>query len=266
MHRPWVAEPGLWRLRYPFGDGPVVDGVKMVLFVAWLAWSRFRVVIALRDKTQPVGDRRVGPDVSAAGWGADVSVDRQREDRHRRPHRGGAGAEPEAVTFGRHYGITVLTCEPADPASKGGVEASVKISKADPVPTETNLRAGYGCFTELEQACTEFMTQVNSRVHRVTRRAPGEMLAEERARLHRVPDVPHTVVFGLARRVRINTPMVAFEHGQNSFPGSSAVSRCGSAPPGSGRPTDHHRAFQRVRSGGGRPACPRHPRPPPDQQ
>jgi transposase len=24
-----------------------------VLFVAWLAWSRFRVVIALRDKTQP---------------------------------------------------------------------------------------------------------------------------------------------------------------------------------------------------------------------
>ena len=27
--------------------------MKTVLFVAWLAWSRFRVVIALRDRTQP---------------------------------------------------------------------------------------------------------------------------------------------------------------------------------------------------------------------
>lgn len=56
VHRPWVTEPGLW-LQYDFGDGPVVAGrsgeVKTVLFVAWLAWSRFRVVIALRDKTQP---------------------------------------------------------------------------------------------------------------------------------------------------------------------------------------------------------------------
>nr|WP_209447497.1 DDE-type integrase/transposase/recombinase [Rhodococcus qingshengii] len=50
--RPWVTEPGMW-LQYDYGDGPVVDGVKTVLFVAWLAWSRFRVVIALRDKTMP---------------------------------------------------------------------------------------------------------------------------------------------------------------------------------------------------------------------
>jgi hypothetical protein len=112
----------------------------------------------------------------------------------------------------------VLTCEPADPASKGGVEASVKISKADLVPTETNLRAGYGSFAELEAACADFMDTVNHRPHRVTRRAPVEMLAEERARLHRVPDEPHTVVFGLARRVPPNTPMVAFEHGQYSVP------------------------------------------------
>jgi hypothetical protein len=36
-------------------------------------------------------------------------------------------------------------------------------------------------------------------VHRVTRRVPVEMVSEERIRLHRVPDQPHTVVFGLAR-------------------------------------------------------------------
>ena len=51
-HRPWVTEPGMW-LQYDYGDGPVVDGVKTVLFVAWLAWSRFRVVLPLRDKTMP---------------------------------------------------------------------------------------------------------------------------------------------------------------------------------------------------------------------
>ena len=52
VHRPWVTQPGGW-LQYDFGDGPYIDGVKTVLFVAWLAWSRFRIVIALRDRTAP---------------------------------------------------------------------------------------------------------------------------------------------------------------------------------------------------------------------
>jgi len=50
VHRPWVTEPGMW-LQYDFGDGPIIDGRKTVLFCAWLAWSRFRVVLALRDRT-----------------------------------------------------------------------------------------------------------------------------------------------------------------------------------------------------------------------
>lgn len=37
VHRPWVSEPGLW-LQYDFGDGPLVDGRKVVWLVAWLAW------------------------------------------------------------------------------------------------------------------------------------------------------------------------------------------------------------------------------------
>ena len=52
----------------------------------------------------------------------------------------------------------------------------------------------------------------------MTRRAPVEMLAEERARLHRLPDAPHTVAFGVTRTVAANTPMVAFEGGQYSVP------------------------------------------------
>jgi hypothetical protein len=50
--RPWIPEPGLW-MQFDYGDGPVVDGRRSVLFCAWLAWSRFRVVVPLRDKTMP---------------------------------------------------------------------------------------------------------------------------------------------------------------------------------------------------------------------
>lgn len=221
VHRPWVTEPGLW-LQYDFGDGPLVgtgpDAVKTVLFVAWLAWSRFRVVIALRDKTQPSVIAALDRTFRLLG-GVPTYVLTDNEKTVTVEHIAGVPVRNrEVVSFGRHYGATVLTCEPADPASKGGVEAAVKISKADLVPTDTNLREGYGSFAELEQACAEFMTQVNARQHRVTRRPPAEMLAEERARLHRVPDEPHTVVFGLARRVPPNTPMVTFDHGQYSVP------------------------------------------------
>ena len=50
--RPWVVEPGLW-MQWDYGDGPVVAGRTTVLFCAWLAWSRFRVVLALWDRTMP---------------------------------------------------------------------------------------------------------------------------------------------------------------------------------------------------------------------
>ena len=50
--RPWIPEPGLW-MQWDYGDGPKIDSVVTVLFCAWLAWSRFRVVVPLRDKTLP---------------------------------------------------------------------------------------------------------------------------------------------------------------------------------------------------------------------
>ena len=50
--RPWIPEPGLW-MQWDYGDGPVIDDRKVVLFCAWLGWSRFRVVVPLWDKTLP---------------------------------------------------------------------------------------------------------------------------------------------------------------------------------------------------------------------
>jgi len=108
---------------------------------------------------------------------------------------------PTIVEVSRHYGLTIATCEPADPQSKGGSEATVKIAKADLVPTDHNLRDEYENFAHLEAACEQFMALVNTRPHRVTRRPPIEMLAEEHEHLHRLPRLPHTVCFGQTRKV-----------------------------------------------------------------
>ena len=171
VHRPWVTEPGMW-LQYDFGDGPVIDEVKTVLFCAWLAWSRFRVVLAILDKTAPtvfaaldVVLRRIGgaPTYALTDNEKTVTVE----------HVAGIAVRNQGmVAWSRHYGVTVLTCEPADPASKGGSESTVKIAKADLVPKDTNLLGAYASFAELEVACEEFCEQVNARIHRVTRRAP----------------------------------------------------------------------------------------------
>ncbi|MDF3310895.1 IS21 family transposase [Rhodococcus sp. T2V] len=217
VHRPWVTEPGLW-LQYDFGDGPVVDGIKTVLLCAWLAWCRHRVVIPLRDRTAPsvyAGLDRIFRQVG----GVPTYLLTDNEKMVTTEHIASVAVRnPGVVSFARHYGLVVKTCLPADPATKGGVENTVKLAKADLVPTDHNLAAQYDSFDDLEAACTQFCDQVNTRIHRTTRRIPAEMLAEERLHLHPVPAAPHTVTWGVTRIVPDNTPMIAFENGQYSVP------------------------------------------------
>jgi transposase len=52
------------------------------------------------------------------------------------------------VEVSRYYGLSIQTCEPADPQSKGGSEATVKIVKADLVPTYHNLREQFAAALE----------------------------------------------------------------------------------------------------------------------
>nr|WP_240974787.1 IS21 family transposase [Arthrobacter sp. SF27] len=217
VHRPWITEPGMW-LQYDFGDGPRIGGVKTILFVAWLAWSRFRIVIPLRDRTAPSVFAALDRCFRILG-GAPTYVLTDNEKTVTTMHVAGVPVRnQQTLEFARHYGVSVLTCQPADPATKGGVEASVKLAKADIVPTDTNLLAEYTTFAGLESACEAFMDEVNHREHRVTRRKPAAMLAEEQPRLHRIPDAAHTVAFGLSRTVPQNTPMVTFENAQYSVP------------------------------------------------
>lgn len=210
VHRPWVPEPGLW-FQWDFGDGPTVAGVKAVLFCAWLSWSRFRVVLPIRDKSLPTVVacldatlRRFGgcPTYALTDNERTVTIDHVARIAIR---------NPDMVAAAGHYGLTVVTCLPADAPSKGGSEATVRVAKADLVPTDANLLGAYADWQALEEACEAFCVQVNARAHRVTRRAPVEMLTEERQRLHRLPTHPWTQAFGQTRTVGCPQPMVQLD-------------------------------------------------------
>jgi transposase len=198
--RPWTVEPGLW-MQWDYGDGPVVAGRATVLFCAWLAWSRFRAVVPLWDRT--LASVVLGLDRALRAFGGAPSYALTDNERTVSVDQvcGIAVRNPRIVGVARHYGLTIATCVAADPQSKGGSEATVRVARADLVPTDHNLRPSYESFAELELACEEFCGRVNAREHRVTRRAPVVMLAEERGRLHRLPTMPHTVCFGQTRKV-----------------------------------------------------------------
>lgn len=199
-YRPWVTEPGMW-LQFDWATGPTVEGRPTLLFCAWLAWSRYRVVLPARDRTLGSllacldGTLRIiggAPTYLLTDNERTISVDRV---------AGVAVRHPEIVSAGRHYGCQVVSCVPYDPESKGGSENTVKLAKADLVPTETNLRPAYPSFADLAAACASFCTQVNGRVHRETGRRPDELLALERSHLHPLPADPYTAALGETRIV-----------------------------------------------------------------
>lgn len=200
VYRPWIVEPGMWA-QWDWGQGPTVGGRVVNLFCGWLAWCRHRVVIPTRDRTLATVIACL--DTSMRAWGGAPTywlTDNERTVTI--DHVAGiAVRHPTVVAAGKHYGVVVATCVPADPESKGGSEATVRIAKADLVPTEVNLRPDYASWAEVVEACDAFMAKVNGREHRVTRRVPAEMLAEEQQRLHRLPDVAYTAAFGETRKV-----------------------------------------------------------------
>lgn len=199
-YRPWVPEPGMW-IQLDWGEGPRIAGRRTQLFCAWLSWSRFRVVIPTWDQTLgtlvaclDAAVRRIGgvPTYLLTDNPKTVTIE----------HVAGVPVRhPDIVAAGRHYGCTVETCVPFDPQSKGGVEATVKIAKADLVPTTANLAPSYSTFADLADACWSWCERINSRLHRETGAVPADRLAVERAHLHPVPAQPHAIALGEERLV-----------------------------------------------------------------
>ena len=199
-YRPWIPEPGMW-LQFDWGEGPRVGGRRTQLFCAWLSWSRFRVVLPAWDQT--LGTlvacldatlRRIGgaPTYVLTDNAKTVTIDRV---------AGVPVRHPEIVAAGRHYGCKVETCQPFDPESKGGAEHTVKIAKADLVPTTANLLDAYGSFADLADACFDWCERVNARAHRETGVPPVDRLVVERRHLHVLPAEPHAVALGQERLV-----------------------------------------------------------------
>jgi transposase len=213
VYRPWIPEPGMW-MQWDFGEGPAVNGRRTYLFCAWLAWSRYRIVYPIWDRSLPTVIGCLDAAVRKFG-GVPTYALTDNEKTVTTAHVAGIPVRnAEMVSAARHYGITIATCVPADPESKGGSEATVRIAKADLVPKEANLRPEYGNFAELKEACEGWCEEVNERPHRETRRPPAILLAEERSRLHPVPDTSFTAAFGQTRRVGCGTlPSPSAEHG-----------------------------------------------------
>lgn len=200
-YRPWIPEPGKW-LQFDWGWGPVVRMRQTYLFCAWLAWSRYRVILPAWDRTLASVlvclDRtlsKIGavPTYALTDNERTVSVDRV---------AGLSVRHPQVVAFGHHYGVQVVTCTPADPETKGGSESTVRVAKADLVPTEYNLLRAYESFPALVRACDDLCTELNGREHRESRRVPVEALVEELTLMHRLPVEPYTAALGETRGVR----------------------------------------------------------------
>ena len=153
-----------------------------MLFCAWLAWSRFRVVLPVWDRTLPTLIACLDATLRIIG-GVPVYALTDNEKTVTVDHVAGVPVRhPEIVAVGRHYGMTVHTCVPYDPESKGGSESTVKVAKADLVPAEANLLEGYRSFAEFDAACRQFCEAVNGRVHRETCAVPAQRLITERGR------------------------------------------------------------------------------------
>jgi hypothetical protein len=171
------------------------------LFCAWLAWSRYRLVIPTFDQTLGTLVACIDQTLRRLG-GAPTYLLTDNAKTVTVEHVAGiAIRHPQMVAVGRHYGCTVATCVAYDPESKGGVEATVKLAKADLVPTSANLLPAYDHFAELVAACERFCERINAREHRQTRQVPLVRLATERAHLHVLPVEPHTLALGEDRLV-----------------------------------------------------------------
>lgn len=190
--RTWTAEPGLW-LEFGWSAGPVVPGPdgaprRTTIFSAWLAWSRFRVVIPCRDQTMATLICCLDTTFRTLG-GAPTYV-------LCRPPAHTAQRHPLLTEAARHYGVQMQTCVPDDAPSPDVAAGSVTLARDDMLPTEvTTLRPRYWSFTELQDACREATVRINQGT-------PRQRLPVERTRLHPLPPVPHTRSLGTVRTVR----------------------------------------------------------------
>jgi transposase len=216
VYKPWVTEPGMW-IQFDYGQGPLVAGRPTTLFCAWLAWSRFRVVLALPDRTFPSLVSALDRTFRMMGGASTYLLTDNEKTVTTRHVAGLAVRNRELLGVAHYYGVGVHTCVVADPESKGGTEATVRIAKADVLPRPDNLVAAYEDFAALERACAQAMTRFNTRVHRETGARPVDRLVIEATQLHAIPAEPYSVALGETRTVSWSS-LISFQGSRYSVP------------------------------------------------
>ncbi|HEY0495506.1 MAG TPA: hypothetical protein VGD48_07145 [Kutzneria sp.] len=161
----WTPEPGLW-MEFDWIRGPVVAGRPTSLWIAWLSWSRFRVIlpswgrsVAATAHCLDTTLRRFGGVPSHAVIGSDRAVC--------------SGLD----AIGRHYGVDIRHHAPAP----GAV-----IAPDDRLLVRPELPA-FLRFGELEAWCARLCAEHNGEVGPDRDRSCVELLLAERARLRRLP-------------------------------------------------------------------------------
>ena len=217
IYWPWSSEIGKWA-QYDFSDGPVIDGKKTTLFHFYLPFSKVRIVKPIPDQSLPnvimaldYCFRYIG------GVPAYVLTDNAKTAAVK--HIAGVAViNPKMVSFASAYGFSIQTCVVYDPASKGGVEAAVRVAKEDICPKDTNLVQNYTDVAELEAACDAYTTSINSVVHSTSGKIPSVVLKSEAMTFHGLPKVPYLAAYGVMRKVEPNMPIVRFNHCGYSVP------------------------------------------------
>jgi hypothetical protein len=125
---------------------------------------------------------------------------------------------PKMVKFGLSYGFDILTCVPYDPASKGGVERSVRIAKDHLCPKDSNLMGSYESIAELKEVIDTYNREINSKIHASSGKIPDLALREERAVFSKKPTTPYVAAYGIMRRVESNMPIVRYRNYGYSVP------------------------------------------------
>ncbi len=153
----------------------------LLVFCAVLAWSRVRFVRVARDQTAATTLALIADCFDQLGGvPAKVLADRMG------CLKGGVVANvviptPDYVRFATHYRFAPDFCHPADPESKGIVENLVGYAKRDLVlPDSDDLAV-------LNDACRDWCSEVNARVHTETCAVPNDRLVEERTLLRELP-------------------------------------------------------------------------------
>jgi len=219
IYWPWIPEMGKWA-QYDFSDGPVIEGKKTTLFHFYLPFSKIRIVRWIPDQSLPNVFMALDYCFRYIGGIPTYVLTDNAKTAAVKHIAGVAVINPKMVSFACAYGFSIQTCVVYDPASKGGVEAAVRVAKENLCPKDTNLKPNYKAVADLICACDDYTTQINSRVHSGSGEIPLVTLESESKAFHSLPRVPYLSVYGVMRKVEPKMPIVRFNHCGYSVPPS----------------------------------------------